>query len=102
MPRQFLFLDSLALPLKKPILMVIAHRIKANALVHRVADRVLRVCEEGDEFPPACQPLPAHPGDQAGSLKRYSFADTGLDEGALRERARPYQEFFGVETEQLS
>jgi hypothetical protein len=46
--------------------------------------------------------LAAHPGDQAGSLKRYSFADTGLDEDELRERARPYQEFFGVETEQLS
>ena len=43
--------------------------------------------------------LAAHPGDQAGSLKRYSFADTGLDEAELRERARPYQEFFDVETE---
>ena len=46
--------------------------------------------------------LAAHPGDQAGSLKRYSFADTGLDEAALRERARPYQEFFGVETEAIA
>ena len=45
--------------------------------------------------------LAAHPGDQGGSLKRYSFADTGLDEAELRERARPYQEFFGVETEPL-
>jgi len=46
--------------------------------------------------------LAAHPGDQGGSLKRYSFADTGLDEAELRERARPYQEFFDVETERLS
>lgn len=43
--------------------------------------------------------LAAHPGDAAGSLKRYSFADTGLDEGALRERAREYQEYFDVESE---
>jgi hypothetical protein len=46
--------------------------------------------------------LEAHPGDQAGSLKRYSFADTGLDESALRERARPYQDYFGVETERIA
>jgi len=46
--------------------------------------------------------LAAHPGDQAGSLKRYSFADTGLDEVALRERARPYQEFYDVESEPIS
>jgi len=45
--------------------------------------------------------LAAHPGDQGGSLKRYSFTDTGLDEAELRERARPYQEYFGVETEPL-
>ncbi len=45
--------------------------------------------------------LARHPGDQGGSLKRYSFAETGLDEGEFRERARAYQEFFGVESEQL-
>ena len=45
--------------------------------------------------------LAAHPGDQAGSLKRYTFADTGLDEAELRERARPYQEHFEVESEVL-
>jgi hypothetical protein len=45
--------------------------------------------------------LAAHPGDQAGSLNRYTFADTGLDEAALRERARPYQEYYGVESERL-
>ena len=46
--------------------------------------------------------LDAHPGDSAGSLKRYSFADTGLDEAELRERARPYQEYFDVESEAIS
>jgi len=45
--------------------------------------------------------LAAHPGDQAGSLKRYSFADTGLDEGALRERVRAYQDYFDIESEPL-
>lgn len=45
--------------------------------------------------------LDAHPGDQGGSLKRYSFRETGLDEGALRERVREYQEYFGVESEPL-
>jgi hypothetical protein len=45
--------------------------------------------------------LAAHPGDQGGSLKRYTFAETGLDEGELRERVRPYQEYFDVESEQL-
>jgi hypothetical protein len=46
--------------------------------------------------------LAAHPGDQGGSLKRYSFADTGLDEGEYRERARAYQEYFDVESEELN
>jgi hypothetical protein len=45
--------------------------------------------------------LAAHPGDPSGSLKRYSFADTGLDEAVLRERARPYQEHFDIETEPI-
>jgi hypothetical protein len=45
--------------------------------------------------------LDAHPGDQGGSLKRYTFSDTGLDEAELRERARRYQEFFDVESEPL-
>ncbi len=46
--------------------------------------------------------LADHPGDQGGSLKRYSFAETGLDEGEFRERAREYQEFFEVESEALN
>lgn len=32
---------------------------------------------------------------------RYNFAATGLDEGDLRERARNYQEYFGVRSEGL-
>lgn len=43
--------------------------------------------------------LDSHPGDGGGGGTRYRFADTGLDAGELRERARPYQERFGVESE---
>jgi NTP pyrophosphatase (non-canonical NTP hydrolase) len=32
---------------------------------------------------------------------QYAFADTGLDAGALRARARPYQEYFDVPSEPL-
>jgi hypothetical protein len=46
--------------------------------------------------------LDAHPGDAANSLKRYTFDQTGLDEGALRERTREYQEYFDIESEQLA
>lgn len=45
--------------------------------------------------------LDAHPGDAAGSLNRYSWDQTGLDEAALRERVRPYQEHFDIETEAI-
>ena len=45
--------------------------------------------------------LDAHPGDAANSLKRYSFDQTGLDEGEFRERAHDYQERFGIESEPL-
>jgi hypothetical protein len=43
--------------------------------------------------------LADHPGDGGGGGTRYRFADTGLDDGALRERATAYQERFGVATE---
>jgi Sulfotransferase family len=46
--------------------------------------------------------LEAHPGDAANSLKRYTWDETGLDEGAMREQARDYQEFFDIDSEQLS
>lgn len=45
--------------------------------------------------------LAAHPGDQGGSLKRYTWAQTGLNEGELRERAKAYQDYFDVESEPL-
>lgn len=42
--------------------------------------------------------LAENPQDKHG-LHRYSFADTGLDVGELRERARRYQEYFDVPSE---
>lgn len=44
--------------------------------------------------------LAANPQDKFGAHK-YTFADTRLDEGALRERARRYQEYFDVPSEPL-
>jgi hypothetical protein len=44
--------------------------------------------------------LAANPSDKHG-LHQYTFADTGLDEGELRERARRYQEYFDVASEKL-
>ena len=44
--------------------------------------------------------LAEHPADKHGG-HRYRFADTGLDEGALRERARRYQRCFDVPSEPL-
>jgi hypothetical protein len=41
--------------------------------------------------------LAANPGDGGGH--RYRFADTGLDVGTLRARARAYQEYFDVPSE---
>jgi hypothetical protein len=44
--------------------------------------------------------LAEHPGEAVG--RRYTWADTGLDAGALRERAAPYQERFDVASEPLT
>jgi hypothetical protein len=44
--------------------------------------------------------LAAHPQDKYGR-HRYTFADTQLDEGEMRERARRYQEYFDVKSEPL-
>ncbi|MGH8979178.1 MAG: sulfotransferase family protein [Acidimicrobiia bacterium] len=44
--------------------------------------------------------LSSHPQDRYGK-HAYTFAETGLDEGALRERARRYQEYFDVPNEEL-
>ncbi|MGO8853946.1 sulfotransferase family protein [Mycobacterium sp.] len=43
--------------------------------------------------------LAAHPGD--GGRGRYTWSDTGLDADGVRERARAYQDRYGVPTEQL-
>lgn len=45
--------------------------------------------------------LAAHPG-RDGNGTRYTFADTGLDPAAMRERAREYQDHFGVASEPLT
>jgi hypothetical protein len=42
----------------------------------------------------------ANPSDKHG-VHAYRFADTGLDEGEWRERARRYQEYFDVPSESL-
>jgi hypothetical protein len=67
------------------------------ATIRSVYDRLdLELGEENEarmrEF------LARHPPDLHGT-HRYSFADTGLDEGELRERARRYQEYFDVPSE---
>lgn len=43
--------------------------------------------------------LAAHPGD--GGRGRYTWSDTGLDAGEVRERVRAYQERYDVPTEEL-
>jgi hypothetical protein len=43
--------------------------------------------------------LAAHPGDGGGS--RYTWADTGLDAGLVREQVGEYQQRFGVPDEPL-
>jgi hypothetical protein len=44
--------------------------------------------------------LAANPQEKHGGHS-YSFADTGLDSGLLRERTRTYQEFFDIPEEVL-
>jgi hypothetical protein len=43
--------------------------------------------------------LAAHPGE--GGRGRYTWSDTGLDAGEVRDRVRAYQERYAVPTEQL-
>jgi hypothetical protein len=45
--------------------------------------------------------LATHPGDGGGGGTRYRWADTGLDADELRERVAPYQERFGVPSEEV-
>jgi hypothetical protein len=44
--------------------------------------------------------LAANPQDKYGK-HTYTFSETGLDEGAWRERAHRYQEYFDVPSEAL-
>lgn len=44
--------------------------------------------------------LAEHPQEKYGGHK-YTFADTGLDAGELRERMHPYQEYFDIPDEAL-
>ena len=46
--------------------------------------------------------LAEHPGDGGGGGTRYRFADTGLEEGPLRERAAAYEAFSGVAQEPIA
>jgi hypothetical protein len=46
--------------------------------------------------------LAEHPGDGGGGGTRYRFADTGLEEGPLRERAAAYQQAMHVTSEPLA
>jgi hypothetical protein len=45
--------------------------------------------------------LAEHPGDGGGGGTRYTWTDTGLDGAALRQRARAYQQRFGVPSEPI-
>jgi hypothetical protein len=60
----------------------------------------------GREFPVEAERrmrafLAENPGDGGGGGTRYTFADTGLDAGALRDRSAQYQQFFGVPSEEI-
>lgn len=46
--------------------------------------------------------LASNPGDGGGGGSRYRWADTGLDADALRERAKEYQDHFGVPSEPVT
>jgi hypothetical protein len=67
------------------------------ATIHRVYDRLGLELDEQSETRMRGF-LARNPPDRHGT-HRYSFADTGLDEGELRERARRYQEYFDVPSE---
>jgi hypothetical protein len=45
--------------------------------------------------------LATHPGDGGGAGTRYTWADTGLDADALRERTADYEQAFAVPREPL-
>ncbi len=69
------------------------------AVVYEIYDRLgIELTTEADRRMRSF--LADNPQEKHGG-HRYSFADTGLDAGALRERMRPYQEFFDVPDEEL-
>lgn len=69
------------------------------AVVHSIYERLgIELTNEAEKRMRSF--LADHPQEKFGG-HTYSFADTGLDAGALRERMRPYQEFFDVPDEKL-
>ena len=69
------------------------------AVVHTIYERLgIELTAEADGAMRTF--LAENPKEKHGG-HRYSFADTGLDAGALRERTRSYQEFFNVPDEAL-
>ncbi len=69
------------------------------AVVRQIYDRLdLELTDEAESRMRAF--LAENPQEKHGG-HAYRFADTGLDAGALRERMRPYQEYFCVPEEPL-
>jgi hypothetical protein len=69
------------------------------AVVHTIYDRLgIELTAVADDA--MRKFLAENPKEKHGG-HNYSFADTGLDVGALRERTRSYQEFFDVPDEAL-
>jgi hypothetical protein len=69
------------------------------ATIHTIYDRLgLELTNDAESRMRAF--LADHPQDKYGK-HRYTFAATGLDEAAWRERACRYQEYFGVPSEHL-
>ncbi len=69
------------------------------AVVHTIYER-LGIELTGEAERSMSTFLAANPKEKHGGHS-YSFADTGLDAGSLRERTRSYQEFFNVPDEAL-
>lgn len=69
------------------------------AVVHEIYDRLaIELTPEAERR--MVHFLTEHPQEKYGGHS-YTFADTGLDARVLRERMRPYQEFFDVADEAL-
>jgi Sulfotransferase family len=69
------------------------------AVVHEIYDRLaIELTPEAERC--MVRFLADHPQEKYGGHS-YTFADTGLDANVLRERMRPYQEFFDVADEPL-